>query len=143
MKVIGDTLGEVPADVVAVTLTVPAPLAGLVTVHVVFDEQATAEAPTDPNWTVVPAGAVEKLVPVRVTVVPPVVGPDIGLIAVTVGSEAVGDTEEYTTAPPLSLPTAKQVTVVQAILTRFASTMPVPVSTCQMAPSSALLIGPL
>src|SRR5580658_3210423 len=143
VKASGGPVGEVPADVVAVTLTVPALPAGLVAVHVVCDEHVTAGEPSVPKLTVVPPDAVEKLVPVRVIASPPVVGPDAGLIAVMVGSEADGDTEEYTTPPLLSLPAAKQAVVVQAISTRVASTMPVPVSSCQVAPPSALLIGPL
>ena len=67
------------------TETVPVP-EGEVAVHEVVEEQVTDVAAFDPNETVVPLVVVEKLVPVRVTVVAPEAGPEIGEIPVRVGA---------------------------------------------------------
>jgi hypothetical protein len=69
---------------VTVTSTFPDP-AGDVTEQEVALEHFTPVAAFDPNWTTVPPATVENPVPVMATVVPPVAGPDPGLIAVTVG----------------------------------------------------------
>ena len=68
------------------TETVPVP-EGDTAVHEEVVEQVTDVAAfPDPKSTVVPLEAVEKLVPVRVTVVPPVTGPEVGEIRVRVGA---------------------------------------------------------
>ena len=59
-------------------------------VHEVVEEQDTEVAAVDPNTTVVPPWAVEKSVPVRVTVVPPEAGPEVGEIEERVGAVVVG-----------------------------------------------------
>ena len=71
-----------PAGVCTVTSTVPADSAGESAVHDVLDEQLTPVAAVEPKLTVSPNW---KPVPVMVTVVPPAVGPAVGLMAVTVG----------------------------------------------------------
>jgi hypothetical protein len=76
----------VPPVVVTVTLTVPADSAGDVAVMEVAEFTVTAVAVTVPNITVAPD---RKPVPVIVTEVPPVVGPEVGLMAVTVGTTAL------------------------------------------------------
>jgi hypothetical protein len=73
----------VPPVVVTVTLTVPADSAGEVATIDVDELTVTAVAVTVPNITVAPEA---KLVPVMVTEVPPVVGPEVGLMPVTVGN---------------------------------------------------------
>jgi len=74
----------VPPGVVTVALTVPVP-AGLVAVIDVAFTTRTFVAWRVPNETV--AGRT-KLVPVMVTTVPPLVGPDDGATSVTVGAAA-------------------------------------------------------
>jgi hypothetical protein len=76
---------EVPAGVVTVTLTAPvASAAGLVTVILVaLSEEMVAAAL--PKWTAV---APARLVPLMVTVVPPVSGPLLGLTPLTAGGGA-------------------------------------------------------
>jgi hypothetical protein len=72
--------------VVTVTETVPVP-AGDTVLHEVVDGQSTGVAAfPDPKSTVVPPDAVEKPVPVRVTVVPPEAGPEVGEIEESVGA---------------------------------------------------------
>ena len=66
---------------ITITAAVPLP-GGLTTVSEVL-ELTTAETSTAPNRTPAPAA---KPVPVTVTVVPPLGGPLVGLIAVTVGT---------------------------------------------------------
>jgi hypothetical protein len=66
------------------TATGPAFPAGLVTVHEVAEQDAVSVAAAAPNVTDPPV----RFVPVTVTEVPPVVGPDVGAIDVTVGSAA-------------------------------------------------------
>ena len=78
-----DEVAEVPPAVVTVTLTVPADSAGEVATIDVDELTVTAVAVTVPNITVAPD---TKPVPVMVTEVPPVVGPEVGLMAVTVGT---------------------------------------------------------
>ena len=73
----------VPPAVVTVTFTVPADSAGDVAVIEVAELTVTAVPVTVPNITVAP---VAKFVPVMVTLVPPVVGPEVGLMAVTAGT---------------------------------------------------------
>ena len=75
-----------PPAVVTVTLTVPADSAGDVAVMEVVEPTVTAVAVTVPNITVAPEA---KLVPVMVTEVPPVVGPEVGLMPVTVGNAII------------------------------------------------------
>ncbi len=78
----------VPPPVVTVTSTAPGVPAGAVAVMEpgLFTVKAVAGFP-DPKSTVV---APVKLVPVMVTVVPPVLGPDEGLTPVTVGAGGGG-----------------------------------------------------
>ena len=76
----------VPLAVVTVTFTIPADPAGDVAVIDVAELTVTAVAVSEPNITV--AGDT-KPVPVMVTTVPPAVGPEVGLIAVTVGADTV------------------------------------------------------
>jgi len=79
-------VGDVPPEVVTVTSTVPVVvLAGDVAVIDVAEFSVTVAAACAPNDTDAP---VMKLVPVIVTDVPPPVGPDVGLIDVTVGVTA-------------------------------------------------------
>ena len=72
----------VPPGVTTVTSTVPEP-AGEVAVIDVAEIAITLVALAAPNLTAV---APVKLVPVMVTVVPPVAGPLVGLMLVTVGA---------------------------------------------------------
>jgi hypothetical protein len=77
-------VAEVPPVVVTVTSAVPAVSAGAVAVIEVAELTVTSVAACPvPNETVDPA---TKLVPVIATDVPPAVGPDDGLTAVTVGA---------------------------------------------------------
>ncbi len=78
-------VAEVPPGVVTVTSTVPAVPAGAVAVSEVPDTTVMPVAAAVPNLTAV---APPRLVPVTVTVVPPVAGPEVGLTPVTVGSPA-------------------------------------------------------
>ena len=74
---------EVPPGVVTVTLALPAVPAGEITVIEVAELTTTDVPAVPPKLTVDPA---RKLVPVIVTDVPPAVGPDVGLMDVTVGA---------------------------------------------------------
>ena len=74
-------VAEVPPGVVTVTSTVPAP-AGEVAVIEVAELTTKLVALVTPNFTAV---APVRLVPVIVTDVPPVVGPEVGAIDVTDG----------------------------------------------------------
>src|ERR1700686_4546395 len=75
-------MSEVPPGVVTVTSTVAAASAGEV-MEIEVEELTTSPVPAVlPNFTTV---APVKPVPVTVTGVPPVVGPELGLTAVTVG----------------------------------------------------------
>ena len=67
------------------TETVPVP-EGDTALHEEVVEQDTDVAAVDPNETVVPPEAVEKPVPVRVTLVPPEAGPEVGEIEERVGA---------------------------------------------------------
>lgn len=68
---------------VTATRTVPAAFAGVVTeIDVALLETMVAEVP--PNVT---AEGLARLVPVIITVVPPLVGPEVGLILVIVGAD--------------------------------------------------------
>ena len=74
-------MAEVPPAVVTLTSTVPLPEGDVAVIWV-------AELTVKPVAAVAPkvtAVAPEKLVPVMITLVPPVVGPDVGEIEVTVG----------------------------------------------------------
>src|SRR5829696_7562850 len=71
---------------VTTTLTVPAACAGVVAVIEVELTTVTLVAAVPPKLTVAPD---EKLVPVIVTDVPPLVLPEVGEIAVTVGADAL------------------------------------------------------
>ena len=76
--------GLVPPAVVTVTSTVPVPAGEVAVIEVaLFTVKVVALFP--PNFTAV---APLRFVPVMVTLVPPVVGPDVGLIEVTVGAGA-------------------------------------------------------
>ena len=72
----------VPPGVATVTSTVPAVPAGEVAVICEEVTTVTLLATFAPNLTV---GGPAKLVPVIVTAVPPPVGPEVGLMPVTVG----------------------------------------------------------
>ena len=73
----------VPPEVLTVTSTVPVP-AGEVAVRLVAELTLTPVAAVGPKWTVAPEA---KLVPLTVTTVPPLDGPELGLMEVTVGAE--------------------------------------------------------
>ena len=73
----------VPLVVVTVTFTVPGCPAGETAVIEVDETTVTLVAATVPKSTVAPG---IKLVPVMVTEVPPVVGPEVGLTVVTIGA---------------------------------------------------------
>ena len=75
-------LPERPLEFVTVTVTVPTAPAGDVAEMVVLFSTVTLVAALVPNVTMAPAA---KLVPVMVTAVPPLVGPVLGPIPVTVG----------------------------------------------------------
>jgi hypothetical protein len=80
----GWVTAEVPPTVVTVTSTVPPAALGEAARQLVVEEQVTfAEAVMPKSTVVVPS--VAKLVPVIVTGVPPPIGPEIGLIALTLG----------------------------------------------------------
>jgi len=78
-------VGEVPAAV-TVTFTVPVASGGLTAVMTELLWIVNDGAAVAPNMT---ALAPAKLSPVTVTEVPPVVGPVVGLIEVTVGAGVV------------------------------------------------------
>jgi hypothetical protein len=79
-------MAEVPAVVVTRTFTAPGVMVdGEVAVIDVAEFTVTPVAAVAPNATVAP---LMKFVPVIVTDVPPAVGPDVGLIDVTVGAAA-------------------------------------------------------
>ena len=79
-------MAEVPAEVVTRTSTVPAAPAGAVAVIDVGEFTVTPVAAVVPNATVAP---VRNEVPVTFTTVPAAVGPAVGEMAVTVGTDAV------------------------------------------------------
>jgi hypothetical protein len=85
-----ELVAEVCPPAVTVTATIPPDSAGLVAVQVVADAQFTDVPGTVPKLTVVPV--VENPVPVMVTTVLPAVGPEVGLMAVTVGGAELGMT---------------------------------------------------
>ena len=74
-------VAEVPPTVVTVTSTVPVP-AGAVAKIEVAELTVKLVAAVAPKFTAV---AFVKFVPVMVTLVPPVVGPVVGVIELTVG----------------------------------------------------------
>jgi hypothetical protein len=80
-----ELVGDVPLELVTVTSTVPAEWAGEVVVISVSETTVNEAAAVVPKWTDV---APVKVVQVIVTGVPPAVGPDVGEIALTVGSAA-------------------------------------------------------
>ncbi len=84
----------VPLAVVTVTGTMPKP-AGATAVIWVSDTTVNEVAGTRPNRTAV---APVNPLPVRVTVVPPVTGPELGLIETSVG------TERYVNGSPALVP---------------------------------------
>jgi hypothetical protein len=85
----------VPSDVVTVMSTVPTLPAGAVTfIDVPPALTEFTVAAVAPNFTVLLAGVVLKLVPVMVTELPPPVGPLVGLMPVTVGDVAGNVTEK-------------------------------------------------
>ncbi len=75
-------VGEVPAAVVTVTSTLPAPAEGTVAVSTLADSTSTPVAALAPNRTVAPGANPE---PTIVTTDPPAVGPAFGLTEVTDG----------------------------------------------------------
>jgi len=82
-KVYAELRVPVPFGVVTCTLDVPDEWAGVIAVIEVALTTAKAAAAVPPNATDV---APVKLVPVIVTVVPPAVVPEVGLMLVTVGT---------------------------------------------------------
>jgi hypothetical protein len=81
VKAVG--LERAPCVVVTATATVPAACAGEVTLSLVADVTCTDVAVVEPKVTlVVPV----RWVPMMVTVVPPVVDPEVGVTDVTVGA---------------------------------------------------------
>jgi hypothetical protein len=79
-------VGEVFPPTVTVTSTVPALPAGLVAVQLVTELQVTEVAAVVPKLTVAPL--VARPLPVMVITVPPVEGPELGLMLATVGPVA-------------------------------------------------------
>jgi hypothetical protein len=77
-------VAEVPIEFVTVTSTTPADPAGAVAVMDVELTTVTPVALVAPNFTDAPV--VVKLVPLIVTTVPPVVGPELGDTPTTVGT---------------------------------------------------------
>ena len=75
----------VPPGVVTVTSMVPAPCAGSTAVMLVALLTVKLAALVEPKLTAV---APARLVPVIVTLVPPLVGPEVGASCVTVGAAA-------------------------------------------------------
>src|SRR5205823_9167429 len=75
-----------PSVFVTTTLTGPAACAAVVAVIIVLLATFTFVAALPPRVTVAPAA---KFVPVIVTAVPPVAGPDVGEIPLTVGAVEV------------------------------------------------------
>ena len=73
---------------VATTLTAPAAWAGVVAVIDVLFTRVTPVAAVPPKLTVTP---VRKPVPLMVTVVPPPVVPELGVVKVTVGAGLEGE----------------------------------------------------
>src|SRR5207302_848471 len=95
-------VADVPNGVVTVMCTVPASSAGdtaVITWSGVFTSLVKDAASVDPNFTDV---APVKPVPVIVTVVPPAVGPAVGLTEVTVGASRYKNSSETDVAdvPP-------------------------------------------
>ena len=82
MKLSAEEVAEVPLKVVTVTSMVPTEPDDEVAVMEVAELTVNEVALLAPNLT---AEAPRKPVPVMVTVVPPAVGPAIGLMVVTVG----------------------------------------------------------
>src|SRR6478672_13779540 len=79
-----------PSGFVTVTVTVPTELtAGVTALIEVLLTNVTLLAASDPNCTVAPE---TKFVPVRVTVVPPVIGPEVGDMDESVGAGLIATT---------------------------------------------------
>jgi hypothetical protein len=78
-------LALVPPGVVTLTSALPAARAGAVAVIVVGLTTVYPVAFVPPNRTAAAPESPAKFVPVIVTIVPPVVGPKVGLSAVIVG----------------------------------------------------------
>ena len=98
MKVSAVLVAEVPAEVVTVTSTEPVDPAGATADSEVAEVTLNEVAAVDPNLTAV---APVKPLPVTVTEVPPLVGPDEGATAVTVGAAGVDvDAATSTPTPP-------------------------------------------
>ena len=76
----------VPPAVVTLTLTAPATWALVMALRVVGDVTVKLVAVVVPNWTAV---APIRFVPVMVTVVPPLVVPDVGVNEEMLGAEAL------------------------------------------------------
>ena len=75
-----------PSELVTTTSTAPAAWAAVVAVSEVLLTTVTLVAAVPPRLTVAPAA---KPVPVTVTAVPPLLVPELGEIALTVGAELV------------------------------------------------------
>ena len=96
-------LVEVPPAVVTATLLAPTVPAGVLAVIEVALTTTTFVADVTPIFTLV---APVKFVPVMVIVVPPVVGPDVGLTLVIVGSGTMYVNALVLVAVPLAVVTA-------------------------------------
>src|SRR4051794_17442113 len=99
-------MGDVPAAVTTRTSTVPTAWEGAVTVSLVADSTVTPAPAVVPKRTVL---APVKLVPLTVTLVPPVELPDVGDTAVTDGSVAASATTGRATPPVITRPTPSRV----------------------------------
>ena len=88
----------------ATTLTAPAACAGVVAVIEVLLTRVTPVAGVPPKLSVTP---VRKPVPVTVTVVPPLVVPELGVISVTVGAGLDGEPGDLGVAKPPPQPVKK------------------------------------
>ena len=93
-----ELVADVPLGVLTVTSTGPVP-AGLTAVIDVPETTLTPVAAAVPKATVSP---VRKPLPVMVTVVPPTVGPPVGLMPVTVGAVAADAGEAATRVIPVA-----------------------------------------
>src|SRR5271169_6479792 len=96
----GAPVGLVPPGVVTVTSTAPAAPAGDVTVIWVLLATLRLVPRLEPKCTAV---APVKFVPVTVTLVPPAIGPPVGLIPVTVGPTLAVIRAATTTETPAGL----------------------------------------
>ncbi len=140
---------DVPTAVVAVTVTVPAVCAGEVTLIWLVLTKVTVPAPivVPPNVTEVAPEM--KPLPVRVTVVPPAVGPAGGETLVMVGAETYVKCSPDPEVPPVvvaltvtvAAPWDGEVTLIFVALTKVTEPagMTVPPNVTVVAPETKLL----